>query len=217
MNKSPCLLLMLRSPRLGRVKTRLARDVGDEAALALYKAFVQDMLQALDGCGADIMLWVEPAEDVESVRDWLGNELVCLPQPEGDLGVKMDYAFKWAFEHGYAAAAVLGSDIPQLSPRMAKHLIRLIKSEPAVLGPSPDGGYWTIGFQSGRYLPEVFANIPWSTPDVFERTQQVLHPLEPAVLPELADMDTLEDLRELIRTCPPGMARRTLALAKKLA
>jgi len=216
MNLPSCLLFMLRSPRLGRVKTRLARDVGNETALALYKTFVGDMLDSLDGCGADITLWVEPAEDVESVRDWLGEKRVCLPQPVGDLGVRMDHAFRWAFEQGYAAAAALGSDIPQLSPRMAKNLTRLLMSEPAVLGPCPDGGYWTIGFQAGRYLPEAFVGIPWSTPEVFEFTQRVLLPLQPAMLPELADMDTLEDLRGLASSCLPGVAGRTLALAEQL-
>jgi hypothetical protein len=125
----------------------------------------------------------------------------------------MDHAFRWAFEQGYAAAAALGSDIPQLSPRTAGHLARLLKSEPAVLGPSPDGGYWTIGFQADRYLPEAFVNMPWGTPEIFELTERVLCPLQPAVLPELTDMDTLEDLRELVRSCPPGVAPRTLALA----
>jgi glycosyltransferase A (GT-A) superfamily protein (DUF2064 family) len=128
----------------------------------------------------------------------------------------MDHAFRWAFEQGYAAAAVLGSDIPQLSQRIAKHLTRLLKSEPAVFGPSPDGGYWTIGFQAGRYQPEAFVGIPWSTPEVCKLTQRVLNPLQPAVLPELADMDTLDDLRGLVASCPPGVAGRTLALAKKL-
>jgi hypothetical protein len=224
---SACILFMLRSPRPGMVKTRLARDVGGEATLALYKAFVLDMLEALRGCGADVAVWVEPGGEVDAVREWLdgvadtvreqsGGSMVYLPQPDGDLGEKMDYAFRWAFGRGYAAAAALGSDMPQLSPKMARSLARLLNSEPALIGPCPDGGYWTIGFRSQSYLPEVFANMPWSTPELFTRTMAVVEGLQPAVLPELADTDTLDDLLRLALNCPAGLARRTLAVAGPL-
>lgn len=213
----PCILYFLRAPRLGAVKTRLGRDLGDEAALALYMAFVEDMLESLDGCGADVALWVAPGEDVGMVRGWLGEERLFLPQPEGDLGAKMDHAFRWAFAQGYATAAALGSDLPGLTPKLARSLTRLMRSEPALVGPSPDGGYWTIGFQGASYLPQVFAGMPWSTPELFGLTMDVLAPLQPALLPELADVDTVEDLRRLAMDCPAGVAMKTLAIAQTLS
>jgi rSAM/selenodomain-associated transferase 1 len=217
MTSRSCILYFLRAPRLGQVKTRLARDLGDEAALALYKAFVEDMLESLAGCGADVALWVSPGEELDAVRDWLGAERAYLPQPEGDLGAKMDHAFRWAFAQGYASAAALGSDMPQLTPKLARSLARLSKSEPALVGPSPDGGYWTIGFAAASYAPQAFAGMPWSTPELFGLTMTVLEPLQPAVLPELADMDTIEDLRRLTTNCPAGAARRTrIEIAKAL-
>ncbi|WP_243360338.1 TIGR04282 family arsenosugar biosynthesis glycosyltransferase [Fundidesulfovibrio terrae] len=216
MTSSACILYFLRAPRLGRVKTRLARDLGDEAALALYKAFVEDMLDSLAGCGADVALWVSPGGDVGMVRHWLGGDRFYLPQPEGDLGHKMEHAFGWAFAQGYVSAAALGSDVPGLTPKLARSLTRLMRSEPALVGPSPDGGYWTIGFQSASYLPQVFEGMPWSTSELFGLTMDVLAPLQPALLPELMDMDTVEDLRRLAAGCPEGVAKRTLAIARGL-
>jgi hypothetical protein len=228
---------MLRAPRLGMVKTRLARDLGNGAALALYQAFVLDMLDALQGCGADVAVWVEPGGEVSMAREWLGESVgrganedgpareasrahpddrLYLPQPGGNLGEKMDHAFRWAFDQGYQAAAALGSDLPQVSAKLARNLTRLMKSEPALIGPSPDGGYWTIGFQAGSYLPEAFSGMPWSGPELFARTLAVVEPLQPAILPELADMDTLDDLRGLAATCPAGLARRTLGVVGPL-
>jgi hypothetical protein len=217
---------MLRSPRLGKVKTRLARDVGDEAALSLYKTFVEDMLDALTGCGADVAVIVAPGEDIPMVRRWLegrhergaladegrpAGHCQYVAQCEGDLGSRLDHAFRWAFAQGYESAAAIGSDLPGLTPALARMLARFARTEPALLGKSPDGGYWTIGFQASRYLPEVFQDIPWSTPQVYSITERIMSPLEPALLPELSDVDTLGDLRGLLAALPPEAAPSTRA------
>lgn len=216
MTNDTCLLFMLRAPLHGRVKTRLAREIGHDAALALYRAFVEDMLDALDGCGADVAFFVEPGEGIGEMRAWLGHGREYVPQCQGDLGDRMRAAFEWAFGAGYTAAACIGSDIAGLSPWHAKSLVRLMRSEPALIGPSPDGGYWTIGFNAQSYLPQAFEAMPWSTPELFGMTMRIMQPLQPAMLPELADIDTLDDLRELMRLRPAGVARRTLAVAEAL-
>jgi len=216
MTNETCLLFMLRAPLHGKVKTRLAREVGHDAALALYKAFVEDMLDSLDGCGADVVFFVEPGDAIGEMREWLGDGHVYVPQCQGNLGDRMRAAFRWAFSEGYSAAACIGSDIAGLSHWHAKSLVRLMCSEPALIGPSPDGGYWTIGFNKKSYLPEAFQGMPWSTPELFAMTMEVMQPLQPAQLPELADIDTLDDLRELVRSRPAGVARRTLAVARAL-
>ncbi|WP_205620094.1 TIGR04282 family arsenosugar biosynthesis glycosyltransferase [Fundidesulfovibrio putealis] len=216
MTNKICLLFMLRAPLHGKVKTRLAREVGHDAALALYKAFVEDMLDSLDGCGADIAFFVEPGEGIGEMRAWLGDGRVYVPQCHGNLGDRMRAAFEWAFGAEYTAAACIGSDIAVLSHWHAKSLVRLMRSEPALIGPSPDGGYWTIGFGRKSYLPQAFESMPWSTPELFGITMGVMQPLQPATLPELADIDTLEDLRALVRARPAGVARRTLAVAGAL-
>ena len=216
MTSDVCLLFMLRAPMHGKVKTRLAREVGRDAALALYKAFVEDMLDSLDGCGADVVFFVEPGDGIGETREWLGDAPVYEPQSQGDLGDRMHGAFQWAFGMGYKAAACIGSDIAGLSPWHAKSLVRLMRSEPALIGPSPDGGYWSIGFNAQSYLPQVFEGMPWSTPELFGMTMEVMQPLQPAMLPELADIDTLQDLRELVRGRPTGAAGRTLAVADAL-
>lgn len=213
MTNETCLLFMLRAPLYGKVKTRLAREVGHDAALALYKAFVEDMLDSLDGCGADVVFFVEPGDAIGEMRDWLGDGRVYVPQCQGNLGDRMRAAFEWAFGKGYRAAACIGSDIAALSHWHAKSLVRLMKSEPALIGPSPDGGYWTIGFNKKSFLPQAFDAMPWSTPELFGMTMAAMQPLQPATLPELADIDTLDDLRELARARPAGVAQRTLEVA----
>ena len=204
---------MLRAPRPGRVKTRIASLLGDGAALALYRACVEDMLEALGGCGAEVIGMVDPADGLEEVRRWLPSLTRLVPQEGDGLGERLRNAFAWAFSHGYSSAAALGSDLPGLTARRAAQLTRLLRSEPALIGPSPDGGYWTIGFQAASYLPVAFENIPWSTSEVFEATMRVIAPLEPAQLPELGDMDTVEDLEALLASPPEGTGRRTLAVA----
>lgn len=211
----PCLLFLLRAPRSGQVKTRLAAALGDAAALALYTAMVADTLDVLDASGLPLALWVDPGRDRDAVRRWLGRDRLCLPQPEGDLGARMAAAFAWAFGQGYPSAAALGSDLPAIAPA---HLTALRAAlgpgapRQAALGPSPDGGYWCIGFRANAYLPSVFSNMPWSTPQVFARTREALGKLDVGLLPALADLDTLEDALALRAGCPPGLARRTLEL-----
>ncbi|GFK93961.1 2-phospho-L-lactate guanylyltransferase [Fundidesulfovibrio magnetotacticus] len=208
------LLLMLRAPLEGRVKTRLARDVGDRAALALYRAMVEDVLEALDGAGARVALLVEPGAEIPLVRRWLGEGRECVAQRGAHLGERLENAFAWAFAAGCDAAAAVGSDVPCLSPGAAGLLVEGLRAGRACLGPSPDGGYWTVGFTRGNFLPEVFRDMPWSEPGLLARTLEVMAPLDPFVLPELADVDTLADLGRALGACPEGLARRTRAAAR---
>ncbi|MFP5238334.1 MAG: DUF2064 domain-containing protein, partial [Acidobacteriota bacterium] len=129
---------MLRAPRVGQVKTRLAARLGDEAALALYRACVEDMFDALAGCGADVIGCVDPADGQEEVHLWLPALTRVIPQEGADLGQRLQNAFAWAFAHGYRSAAALGSDLPGLTARRVSQLYRLLRSEPALIGPSPD-------------------------------------------------------------------------------
>lgn len=222
---APCLLFFLRAPRLGRVKTRLAREVGDQAALALYMACVEDMLEVLDASGLPLALLVDTGEplsepalvrpgtdgDIETVRRWLGEERLYVPQAAGDLGARLDAAFRWAFAQGFSAAAALGSDIPQIDVAVLTQAAKTLTERGSILGPSPDGGYWCIGFCRERYRPEVFADMPWSTPELLERTMEVLDGEAMGLLPALGDMDTVEDLRALLENPSKGQARRLLA------
>ena len=213
--KDNCLLFFLRRPCLGLVKTRLARDVGDELALGLYQAMVLDMLEVLDGLGVDVALWVSPGHEVGQMADWLGRHRLYLPQPEGDLGARLHAAFAWAYGQGYTKVAALGSDLPQVSPDIVRQIFSSLDKRQAVLGPSLDGGYWGIGFKAENYRPAVFAQMPWSRPELFAATVKTLQDLDVGLLPSLNDLDTLADLKNLAKNCGPGLARRTLALIRQ--
>ena len=229
MTISVCLLFFLRAPHPGRVKTRLARDVGDAAAVALYRACVEDMLDALDATGLPLALLVDtggdaaglgqPGDaggDIGAVRRWLGAHRLYIPQATGDLGARLDASFRWAFAQGYAAAAALGSDVPLIDAAVLTQAARLLAERRTILGPSPDGGYWCIGFSREAYRPEVFEDMPWSEPELFGRTVEALAGQPLGLLPTLTDMDTLEDVREVMRSCPERQGRRVLAALRIL-
>uniref|UniRef100_A0A7C4AGN8 Glycosyltransferase n=1 Tax=Fundidesulfovibrio putealis TaxID=270496 RepID=A0A7C4AGN8_9BACT len=212
MHHPVCLLLMLRAPVPGRVKTRLAAAVGEERAAALYRAFVEDELAALAGCGADVVLCLDAdtPEEIEAVRHWLGRERPLIPQARGGLGQRMAEALRWAYGKGYAAAAVLGSDLPGLDAATARQLAQACGEREAVIGPAPDGGYWALGFRADCLREEVFTDMPWSTPELYALTMKRLEGLDIAVLPQVRDVDTLEDLRALASEGDAGATRRTL-------
>lgn len=211
------LLFFVRVPVPGRVKTRLARDVGPEAAARLYRACVEDMLDVLDAADAQLTLCVEPGEGLPEARRWLGEHRAYLPQQGADLGQRLENALAGAFARGRGAAAALGSDVPGLTSEAAGRLVEGLRAGRACLGPSPDGGYWAIGFPRERFLPEAFAAMPWSEPGLLARTLDVLAPLDPLILPELADVDTLADLERVLAACPQGLAARTRREALALA
>lgn len=217
MTSGVCLLFFVRAPVPGRVKTRLARDVGPDAAARLYRACVEDMLDVLDAQEAQRILCVEPGEGVPEARRWLGARRAYLPQQGADLGQRLENAFAWAFAQGFDATAAVGSDVPGLTPDAAARLVEGLRAGRACLGPSPDGGYWAIGFTRENFLPQAFQGMPWSTPDLQRRTLEVLAPLDPLILPELADVDTLADLGRALAACPAGLAARTRREALALA
>lgn len=191
------VLVFLRAPEPGRVKTRLARDVGEEKALALYKGFVHKILLAVEGSGMDHRICFFPEDKAFLVREWLGPNHVYLPQEGEDLGQRMAHALARVFDQGAQKAVVVGSDIPGLT---SDHLVMAfdqLSHKDVVIGPSLDGGYWLIGFNQDRFSPELFQGMTWGTSTVFSATLEKIEAagLSRGVLPFLQDIDTLEDLQ----------------------
>ena len=159
------MVLFAKSPVPGRVKTRLAAVVGDDAAARLHTAFVWDTLDKLREFNdfADVELHTDTPTDA-----WEDAAVARQVQAPGGLQLKLLHAI----EQGLAAARpqviILGSDSPTL-PR--GHLHRLIQSQAdVVLGPCEDGGYYAIGCR--RAHPGMFAGVQWSTRNVLEETER---------------------------------------------
>jgi hypothetical protein len=214
------MLVFIRAPEEGSVKTRLAAAVGAAAACRLYRAFVLDLLETLAAipreATGDLLLCHDPPDAGERLAAWLGRGYAYAPQRGEDLGARMKNAFHAGFSGGYDRVLLLGSDVPDLPAAIVHEAFAVLERDDAVLGPCPDGGYYLIGFRSGRFLPEAFDGMAWGTGTVLERTRACLsaHRRRVGLLAPWRDIDTIEDLNALRERHPDDAFRhsRTLRL-----
>jgi rSAM/selenodomain-associated transferase 1 len=189
------LIIFARAPIAGEVKTRLAKAIGEDKALLLYEAFLDDVCQLTAGLGARRVLAVAGDIDHPSlVHLGKSQRLELVPQGEGDLGARLERAL--TRELGRGPVVIIGSDAPTL-PRAELHrALAALVDHDFVVGPARDGGYWLIG---ARVLPppDLFRDIAWSTPEVLPRTLERLRGCSLLVLGEHDDVDTGDDLARL--------------------
>lgn len=195
----PVLLLFVKAPIRGRVKSRLAAAIGEDAAVELYENFILDILERMEESGYPIRIFVYPPDSVELVSSWLGKERVCVPQTGNDLGERMEQALKQAFSEGWERAVLIGSDLPDLPSDVICGAFAALDANDAVIGPAADGGYYLIGFNARLFPAGLFHGILWSTETVFQKTQDLLRAagLRIHVLPQWHDVDTVDDLKTL--------------------
>lgn len=209
-----CILLFLRAPEKGHVKTRLAASLGDDVTLKLYRSFVPDMLEMLTRTTYPVILYGHPRDKISEIKAWLGGKMPCRPQTGNTLGDKMANAFSAAFSEGFEQAVLIGSDIPDLPDRIIHEAFSALDREGAALGPAADGGYYLVAFRKSAFLPEAFINIPWSTEKVLARTLEKFKDAGTPVrlLEPWKDIDTVEDLAALSARHPTDIsaAQRTL-------
>jgi uncharacterized protein len=193
------LLLFVRAPEPGRVKTRLAAEIGAAGALRVYRRLAEHAVAEARSLAPDVELRIHftPPGAADQVRAWLGTDAVYLPQSDGDLGARMRAAFASAFAAGARRVVIIGSDLPGLSGDVLRRALRLLESHPAVVGPAMDGGYYLLGLR--EMVDGVFDGIAWSTDGVLTATLARLSAAgcDVAVLEPLADVDEAADL-------PPG-------------
>ncbi|MEJ8803337.1 TIGR04282 family arsenosugar biosynthesis glycosyltransferase [Pontibacter sp. H249] len=194
MSDKNLLMLFVRNPELGKVKTRLAASVGPEEALAIYMHLLQHTKQITEHLPMDKM--VHYSNEIDEHDLWPNDKYKKQVQPSGDLGAKMQSAFKSAFAQGYTSVVIIGSDCHQLTPAIIQKAFEELKKYEIVIGPALDGGYYLLGMNQMHH--ELFQNKRWSTEHVFPDT---IHDIERLhlthkVLPELSDVDYIEDLDE---------------------
>ena len=201
------LLVLLKAPLAGLVKTRLAATVGAQAALAAYAAMARNVLAAAAASGFATTIHYAPAGERARMEAFCGPGAHLLPQAAGDLGARMEDAFSRAFAEGAGAALLVGGDLPLLDGPLLMQGAAALAGAQAVLGPALDGGYYAIGFTRPGFAPQVFADMPWSTREVCARTRErlALTGRTVALLPALPDCDTADDLRRLVM--PPWRER----------
>ncbi|TIH15326.1 glycosyltransferase [Marinifilum sp. JC120] len=193
------VIVFVKYPEPGKVKTRLGKEIGYETAAKLYTAFVEDMLRNMDCADLNPIITYDPFQAEEHYRKWLG-EHTYIPQHGTDLGERMLNALRSAFELKFDSSILTGSDLPDLDPEFILQAMQALKKAPACIGPASDGGYYLIGFQKEYLTDSIFRNMEWSTERVFPETISRLEKREitPEIIPEHQDMDTVEDLKRLL-------------------
>jgi uncharacterized protein len=195
-----CVLLFVKAPQPGQVKTRLAKRIGVVHATRLYECFVSDTLQNLRQLNLQLLVCYTPVSSEVAVKNWLIEQqpdMIFQAQQGEDLGAKLHHAFAQAFQLGYRQAIALGSDSPDLPIAYLQQAIMALNGETVVIGPAADGGYYTIGFTQAGFLPQVFEQIAWSTATVYAETLARLKNQPVYSLPTWFDVDTLADLKNL--------------------
>ncbi len=193
-------MVFVRVPEAGKVKTRLARVIGDEAACALYRCLVDDTLVCARCSGREMTLFFHPPNAAQTVRAWLGQEPAAEPQMGKDLGERMAAAFDRAFET-HRAAVLIGSDIPDLPVSILDEAFESLETHDAVICPTRDGGYCLIGFSREGFTALPFRQTVWGGPRVFEDAMDSFRKRgsKVHVLPPWRDIDEYEDLRNFFR------------------
>jgi len=189
------LLIFARQPVLGQVKTRLAAAIGEAAALAVYRELLTITAAAVEAAGIPATVWLAdvPGSATGELPEWPNTSWQL--QPAGDLGHRMASAFAAAFAGGASAVAIIGTDCPGLRATHLEQAFALLKDHDVVLGPATDGGYYLLAMN--ELQAPLFANKEWSTATVRAATlaDAAQLGLSVALLPELADVDTVADLR----------------------
>ena len=192
-----CLMIVVKEPVVGQVKTRLAASVGAAYALALYEAFVADTIATAGTVpGADLGLGFWPPSAHAYFRT-LCPHAVLFPQRGADLGERLLNAFEQAHAARYEQCVVMSSDSPNVPAAYLRRAFALLDDASVVLGPCEDGGYYLIGMHEPQ--PALFGGITWSTEVVYRQTVEraAEAELRLATLPVWYDIDTVADLTRL--------------------
>lgn len=195
------LIVFVRAPRPGQVKTRLARALGPTAACAAYRALVESLLRRLAGL-PNVVLRFTPDDARAEIAAWLAPGWRAAAQGAGDLGARLQTAFAAAFDAGARRVVVIGSDCPDVTEADVRQAWRALREHDVVVGPAHDGGYWLIGLRAPR--PELFAGVAWSTSRVLEQTLALARArgLRVHRLRALRDVDTAGDWRAFLEREP---------------
>jgi len=194
------LILFSRYPVPGCTKTRLIPFLGPVGAAELQRQLTERAFQAASFAARRLGTTLEirfEGGTAAQMRRWLGLREVYSIQSPGDLGRRMEEAFRGAFEERCRRVVLFGADIPGLSPSILEQAMDRLKERDLVLGPSTDGGYWLIGL---RKEADLFREMPWGSGDVLGKTLAKAEGLglSATLLAPLTDIDTMEDVRELM-------------------
>ena len=185
------IIIFVRNPVLGKVKTRLAASVGEEKALAIYKELLQHTFDITVYANADKYIFY--ADSVSDDDLWDAGGYFKRIQFDGNLGDRMKRSLNEILDCGYKKVVIIGSDCIELTSSIIEEAFKQLDTNDIVIGPANDGGYYLLGMK--KMYPFLFENKQWSTDSVYGETLEGIrkHNLLFHSLEFLTDIDTEED------------------------
>jgi uncharacterized protein len=191
------LIIFYRNPLLGKVKTRLAAELGESKALAIYLYLASYTRTITDAITADKVVFY--SDYIDNEDSWSNRVYQKQIQEGSDLGDKMRNAFNFGFDKGYKSVCIIGTDCFELSSTIISNAFEALTFSHAVIGPAKDGGYYLLGMKTPH--EQIFKNKFWGTSSVFQDTVRDFkrESIKFHELPVLSDIDEPSDLPESLR------------------
>jgi len=184
------IITFTRNPELGKVKTRLAKTIGEASALAIYIKLLEHTESVLRNINSDKAVYY--SVKIRENDLWDSNIFQKHQQFGDDLGIRMQNAFKAGFDAGYNKIVIVGSDLHDLQPKHITQAFEVLDTNDVTIGPAEDGGYYLLGMKTLH--KDVFENKNWGTETVFDDTIKNLKNESVFLLEQLNDVDTYEDI-----------------------
>ncbi|HLM57982.1 MAG TPA: TIGR04282 family arsenosugar biosynthesis glycosyltransferase [Pyrinomonadaceae bacterium] len=195
----PAVVLMIKAPLAGLVKTRLSPPLSAAEAASLAGCFARDAVGCAGGAGGEVVIAYAPAGGRATLGPLLPSASRWVEQKGGDLGARLEAVAVEVFGAGFGPVVILGADSPTLPPAYVARAVSALAAGEAdiALGPTEDGGYYLVALRAPA--PGIFQNIEWSTPRAYAQTARnaAARGLRLLELPDWYDVDTPEDLARL--------------------
>lgn len=189
----PRLVIMVKEPQAGRVKTRLGRQIGTVAATSFYRHAALAAVRRLS-CSSRWQTWLAVAPDTRVTSRFWPGEIPRRAQGQGDLGARMQRILDWP---GRGPIIIIGTDIPAIRPCHIAAAFAALGRSDSVLGPTPDGGYWLVGLKRIPAIAKPFAQVRWSSEHALNDTLANLVGASTDFAATLADVDDAAGWREV--------------------
>lgn len=186
------LIIFTRNPELGKVKTRLAKDVGDITAFKIYNFLLEHTVSVTRNLAVSKEVYYSEAIAENDI--WKPEIYSKNLQKGKGLGERMKNAFEEGFKNGYRNIIIIGSDLYDLHQEDLEKAFKLLQEKDAVIGPATDGGYYLLGMN--QLFPEVFQKKEWGTSSVLEETLKDLKEKKIGLLEARNDVDYYSDIKD---------------------
>ena len=187
------IIIFTRNPELGKVKTRLAKTIGDESALNIYKFLLKHTEKTIRNINSDKAVYY--SVKIRDKDNWAKTIYQKHQQKGNDLGEKMLNAFEDSFLKSYKKVVIVGSDLFDLQQEHINNAFIALDNNDVVIGPAQDGGYYLLGMKALH--SQVFKNKKWGTSTVLQDTLQNLKKIDVHLLEELNDIDVYDDIKNI--------------------